>query len=96
GKDMAVGRYYLKKRKYLAAINRFKMIVDRYQTTTHVPEALHRLVEAYLALGIVSEAKKMAAVLGHNYPGSEWYIDSYEMVGNKSFRPEESPWYKFW
>jgi len=96
GKDMAVGRYYLKQRKYLAAINRFKMIVDRYQTTTHVPEALHRLVEAYLALGIVSEAKKMAAVLGHNYPGSEWYIDSYEMVGNKSFRPEESPWYKFW
>lgn len=96
GKDMDVGRYYLKQRKYLAAINRFKNVVDRYQTTTHVPEALHRLVEAYLALGITSEAKKMAAVLGHNYPGSEWYIDSYEMVGNKSVRPEETPWYKFW
>jgi outer membrane protein assembly factor BamD len=96
GKDMSIGRYYLKQRKYLAAINRFKKIVDRYQSTTHVPEALHRLVEAYLALGIVSEAKKMAAVLGHNYPGSEWYIDSFEMVGNQRFRPEVSPWYKFW
>ena len=96
GKDMSIGRYYLKQRKYLAAINRFKKIVDRYQTTTHVPEALHRLVEAYLALGIVTEAKKMASVLGHNYPGSEWYIDSFEMVGNQRFRPEESPWYEFW
>ena len=96
GKDMDVGRYYLKQRKYLASINRFKTIIDKYQTTTHVPEALHRLVEAYLALGITSEAKKMAAVLGHNYPGSEWYVDSFEMVGEQKFRPEESPWYKFW
>ena len=96
GKDMDVGRYYLKQRKYLAAINRFKTVIDRYQTTTHVPEALHRLVEAYLAIGIVDEAKKMAAVLGHNYPGSEWYIDSFEMVGERRFRPEETPWYKFW
>ena len=93
---MDVGRYYLKQRKYLASINRFKAVVDRYQTTTHVPEALHRLVEAYLALGIVDEAKKMASVLGHNYPGSEWYIDSFEMVGEKRFRPKETPWYEFW
>ncbi len=96
GKDMDVGRYYLKQRKYLASINRFKTVIDRYQTTTHVPEALHRLVEAYLALGIVGEAKKMASVLGHNYPGSEWYIDSFEMVGEKRFRPKETPWYEFW
>ena len=96
GKDMDVGRYYLKQRKYLAAINRFKTVIDRYQTTTHVPEALHRLVEAYLAIGIVDEAKKTAAVLGHNYPGSEWYLDSFEMVGERRFRPEEAPWYRFW
>ncbi|MFQ5938527.1 MAG: outer membrane protein assembly factor BamD [Alphaproteobacteria bacterium] len=80
GKEMEVGRFYLKRSQYLAAINRFRRVIDEYQTTTHVPEALHRLVEAYLALGVVDEARKAAAVLGHNYPGSKWYIDSYELV----------------
>ena len=80
GKEMEVGRYYLMQGQYLGAINRFKNVVDKYQRTSHVPEALHRLVEAYLALGLVDEAKRMAAVLGHNFPGSEWYVDSYALV----------------
>ncbi len=80
GKEMEVGRYYLNKGDYLAAINRFRIVVDQYQTTTHVPEALHRLVEAYTALGLQDEARRAAAVLGHNYPGSEWYVDSYDLA----------------
>ncbi|GAB6051622.1 outer membrane protein assembly factor BamD [Magnetospira thiophila] len=99
GKQMEIGRYYLHQGHYLAAINRFKRVVEEYQTTTHVPEALHRLVEAYLALGVTDEAKRTAAVLGHNFPGSEWYIDSFEMVENKTFRrpnDEEEPWYQIW
>ncbi len=80
GKELEIGRYYLKRGHYLAAINRFRRVVDQYQTTTHVPEALHRLVEAYTAIGIVDEARKTAAVLGHNYPGSEWYSDSYSLA----------------
>ncbi len=94
---MEIGRYYLRQRHYGAAINRFKTVIDRYQTTTHVPEALHRLTEAYRALGIDEEAQKAAAVLGHNFPGSEWYIDSSEMIEGKKVRPEEEePWYKIW
>jgi outer membrane protein assembly factor BamD len=97
GKEMDIGRYYLQQKQYLAAINRFKAVIDNYQTTTHVPEALHRLAEAYLALGITDEARKAAAVLGHNFPGSDWYIDSYELVEDKPVRPkEEKPWYKIW
>ena len=97
GKEMEIGRYYLKQSHYLAAINRFKAVIADYQTTTHTPEALHRLVEAYWALGIRDEASKVAAVLGHNFPGSEWYIDSYQMVEGKLIRPrEDDPWYKFW
>ena len=98
GKDMVIGRYYLNQEHYLAAINRFKAVIDKYQTTTHVPEALHRLTEAYLALGVEDEARKTAAVLGHNFPGSEWYIDSYELMEGKPIRPveEESSWYKLW
>ena len=80
GKEMAVGRYYLTRQYYLAAVNRFRRVVDNYQTTTHVPEALHRLVEAYTAIGLEDEARKAAAVLGHNYPGSEWYVDSYSLA----------------
>jgi outer membrane protein assembly factor BamD len=80
GKDMDIGRYYLRRGHYLAAINRFRRVIAEFQTTTHVPEALHRLVEAYTALGIVDEARKSAAVLGHNYPGSEWYSDSYALA----------------
>tara|TARA_B100000315_G_scaffold259872_1_gene317794 strand:+ start:10295 stop:11098 length:804 start_codon:yes stop_codon:yes gene_type:complete len=95
GKEMEIGRYYENQGQYLGAINRYKKVIDQYQTTTHVPEALHRLTESYLSLGLVAEAKKTAAVLGHNFPGSEWYIDSYEIVEGKSVRPKikEKPWY---
>ena len=86
GKEMEIGRYYLRKDQYLAAINRFRLVVDRYQTTTHVPEALHRLAESYAALGIMDEAQRNAAVLGHNYPGSEWYTDSYKLVAGVDVR----------
>jgi outer membrane protein assembly factor BamD len=88
GKEMAIGRYYLAREQYLAAINRFRLVVDKYQTTTHVPEALHRLVEAYTALGLTEEAKKAASVLGFNYPGSEWYIDSYTLVAGVDVREQ--------
>jgi outer membrane protein assembly factor BamD len=97
GKEMDVGRYYLIRGYYLAAINRFQTVVREYQTTTHVPEALHRLVEAYSAVGLEEEARKSAAVLGHNFPGSEWYIDSYQLVENVDVREQDrDPWYKFW
>jgi outer membrane protein assembly factor BamD len=88
GKEMAIGRYYLERREYVAAINRFRAVVEQYQTTSHVPEALHRLTEAYLALGVVDEAQTAAAVLGYNYPGSDWYLDSYALLGGKDLRPE--------
>ncbi len=80
GKEMEIGRYYLKRGEYLAAMNRFKRVIDNYQTTTHVPEALERLVECDLALGLNKEAKENAAVLGYNYPGSHWYGDAYALV----------------
>ena len=80
GKEMEIGRYYLKRGQYLAAINRFKRVIDQYQTTTHVPEALERLVECDLALGLTREAKENAAVLGYNYPGNEWYGDAYALL----------------
>ncbi len=97
GKEMEIGRYYLGQKHYLAAINRFKTVIDQYQTTTHVPEALHRLVEAYSALGLKDEAKKTAAVLGHNFPGNEWYVDSYQLVEGKKIRSkDDKPWYMLW
>src|SRR5204862_6707271 len=80
GKEMEIGRYYLRQSEYLAAMNRFKRVIDSYQTTTHVPEALERLVECDLALGLMKEAKENAAVLGYNYPGSRWYIDAYALL----------------
>ncbi len=80
GKEMEIGRYYQKKEQYNAALNRFLVVVKDYQTTTHVPEALHRLVEIYTTLGLKDEATHVAAVLGHNYPGSEWYNDSYSLL----------------
>ena len=89
GKEMEVGRYYLTRDLYLAAINRFRTVVEQYQTTTHVPEALHRLVEAYLSLGINDEAQAAAAVLGYNYPGSDWYQDSYALLAQRNLQPEE-------
>ncbi|WP_412775522.1 outer membrane protein assembly factor BamD [Thalassospira lucentensis] len=80
GKEMSVGRYYQDRQEFLAAINRFKSVLDKYQTTTHVPEALARLTECYLALGLEGEAKRTASVLGHNFPGSEYYSDSYALL----------------
>ena len=82
GKEMVVGRYYLHRGHYLAAINRFKRVIERYQTTTHTPEALLRLTEAYTAIGLQAEAVKSAAVLGYNFPGSEWYADAYALVAD--------------
>lgn len=97
GKEMEIGRYYLIQKHYLAAINRFRTVVDDFETTTHVPEALHRLTEAYLALGVTSEARKTASVLGHNFPGSDWYSDSYDLFVDNGPAPVESkPWYKIW
>ncbi len=78
GKEMAVGRYYMQQKLYTAAIGRFQRVVDEYQTTNHVAEALHRLTEVYLLLGLPDEARRTASVLGYNYPGSEWYLDSYD------------------
>ena len=86
GKEMEVGRFYLRRGHYLAAINRFSTVVEDYQTTSHVAEALHRLAEAYTALGVSPEARQNAAVLGHNFPGSEWYIDSYQIVEGVTVR----------
>ena len=80
GKEMQIGRYYLERHEFLAAVNRFRTVVEQYQTTRHVEEALHRLTETYLALGIVPEAQTAAAVLGHNFPDSEWYQDSYRLL----------------
>jgi outer membrane protein assembly factor BamD len=80
GKEMDVGRWYLNRHFHLAAINRFRNVINEYGTTSHVPEALHRLVESYVALGIDEEARQVAAVLGHNFPGSEWYEDSYRLL----------------
>ncbi|HVL77964.1 MAG TPA: outer membrane protein assembly factor BamD [Sphingomicrobium sp.] len=80
GKDMEIGRFYQRQGKWLAATLRFRNVIDRYQTTTHAPEALHRLVESYLALGIPEEAHKAAAVLGANYPSSNWYQRSYALI----------------
>jgi outer membrane protein assembly factor BamD len=90
GKEMQIGRYYLNKRDFTAAINRFKIVVTRYQTTRHVEEALMRLTEAYMALGIVGEAQTAAAVLGHNFPDSSWYKDAYRLVKSGGLEPSEN------
>ncbi len=80
GKEMDVGRWYLRRNYHVAAINRFRNVIADYETTTHVPEALHRLVESYVALGIDEEARQVASVLGYNFPGSEWYESSYNLL----------------
>ncbi|MEE9346840.1 MAG: outer membrane protein assembly factor BamD, partial [Robiginitomaculum sp.] len=80
GKEIAVGRYYLKQRQYLSGIGRFKTVIEKYDTTSHTEEALHRLVESYVSLGIIGEATQVGSVLGYNYPDSEWYADSYELL----------------
>lgn len=89
GKEMDVGRFYLRKGDYLAAINRFRTVTTEYQTTRHVEEALSRLVEAYYALGVVNEAQTAAAVLGHNFPDSQWYKDSYALLKKGGYEPSE-------
>ncbi|MEL0110880.1 MAG: outer membrane protein assembly factor BamD [Rickettsiales bacterium] len=94
GKEMEIGRYYMHRGEFLAAINRFKSVIERFQTTTHVPEALHRVTEAYLALGITDEAQMATAVLGYNYPGNRWYEASYALLEQRSLAPErkEKSW----
>jgi len=89
GKEMEIGRYYLKRKDYTGAINRFKVVVTRYQTTRHVEEALERLTESYMALGIVNEAQTAAAVLGHNFPDSPWYKHAYALVKGGGLEPSE-------
>ena len=89
GKEMQVGRYYLEQREYIAAINRFNVVVTQYQDTRHVEEALERLVEANLAMGLVREAQTAAAVLGHNFPNSRWYKDAYKLLQKKGVSPRE-------
>ena len=91
---MEVGRFYLRQADYTAAIGRFRIVIEQYQTTSQVPEALHRLVECYLALGVRGEAQEAAAVLGHNFPGSEWYQDTYALLGDVKLEPEGS--HKSW
>lgn len=90
GKEMDVGRFYLRQKQYLAAINRFKVVVSQYQTTRHVEEALARLVECYYAMGVVAEAQTAAAVLGHNFPDSPWYKDSYTLLQKGGYEPSEN------
>jgi len=90
GKEMEIGRYYLKKKDYTGAINRFKVVVTKYQTTRHVEEALMRLTESYMALGIVEEAQTAAAVLGHNFPDSTWYKHAYALVKTGGVEPKEN------
>lgn len=89
GKEMEIGRYYQRRQLWLASINRFQRVIDSFQTTTHVPEALHRLTESYLALGMTQEAQQSAAVLGHNFPGSEWYERSYALLQGQNLEPRE-------
>lgn len=87
--EMHIGRYYLKQGKHLAAINRFKVVVSEFQTTQHVEEALARLAESYVSLGILPEAQTAIAVLGHNYPQSRWYQDGYALLGRQGLKPQE-------
>ena len=88
GKEMSVGRYYQGNGQYAAAINRFREVVERWQTSTHIEEALYRLTETYLLLGLTTEAKSAAAVLGHNYPASDWYKRAFELLGKQGLAPE--------
>ena len=91
GKEMTVGRWYLRNGQPLSAVGRFKTVVDRYQTTSHTPEALYRLVEAYLTLGLVDEATRDGAVLGANYPGDHWYVEAYGLLTSKGLKPQTVP-----
>jgi outer membrane protein assembly factor BamD len=88
GKEMSVGRYYLGQGQYAAAINRFRMVAERFQTSTHIEEALYRLAEANLQLGLISESQTAAAVLGHNYPSSSWYKQAFELLQKQGIQPQ--------
>jgi outer membrane protein assembly factor BamD len=90
GKEVDIGRWYMERHDFTGAINRFKVVVTRYQTTRHVEEALMRLTEAYMSLGIVDEAQTSAAVLGHNFPDSPWYQDAYNLMRSKGLEPQEN------
>lgn len=87
-KEMEIGRYYLKRNHYAAAARRFRVVVEDFQTTTHTAEALHRLVESYLSLGLLEEAQTAGAILGYNYRGTDWYQDSYALLTGRGLRPE--------
>ena len=91
GKEMLVGRYYQERREFLASINRYRKVVETYPSTRHVEEALARLTESYFSLGLVEEAQNSAAVLGHNFPDSKWYADSYKLLQTGGLEPRESP-----
>ena len=91
GKEMSIGRFYLNRNNYTAAINRFRNVLQYFQTTRHAPEALYRLTEAYLALGITDEAQTAAAVLGHNFPDSQWYQDAYSLLKGRGLSPKQNP-----
>jgi outer membrane protein assembly factor BamD len=90
GKEMQVGRYYLERKEYIAAASRFRVVVEKYPMTNQIEEALARLVETYYAMGVDTEAQTAAAVLGHNYPDSQWYSDSYKLLQSKGLEPREN------
>ncbi len=90
GKEMDVGRFYLHRGAYVAAATRFRNVIENYSRTSHAPEALHRITEVYLSLGVTHEAQNAAAVLGHNYPNSEWYRDSYRILRQRDLEPEKN------
>lgn len=89
GKEMEIGRYYLRRQHYTSAINRFRVVVEDFQTTSHTAEALHRLVEAYLSLGLLEEAQTAGAILGHNYQSTDWYEDSYRLLTSQGLKPRD-------
>ena len=86
-KEMEIGRYYLRRDHFTAAINRFRVVVEDFQTTSHTPEALHRLVEAYISLGLTDEAQTAGAILGHNFQATDWYEDSYKLLTGQGLEP---------
>ena len=88
GKEIEIGRFYMKRGLYLSAINRFQTVIDAYPRTTHIPEALHRLVECYLSMGLTEEAQVVAAVLGHNFPGNDWYGETFLLLKGQDLRPQ--------
>ncbi|RYG60166.1 MAG: outer membrane protein assembly factor BamD [Alphaproteobacteria bacterium] len=96
GKEMTVGRYYQKQRLHLAAINRFRNVVQNYQTSSQTPEALYRLTESYVSLGVDDEAVRAASILGHNYPGSKWYAEAYDLLTTRKLAPagQKESWAK--